>query len=90
MQAVLLLGPGQLSYQDIPIPQPGADEVVLKIGAALTCGTDLKALLRGHPKMPPPPRFVGLNVHFACACASPADASIWAAMGAVRPSPTII
>ena len=57
MQAVLLLGPGQLSYQDIPIPQPGADEIVLKIGAALTCGTDLKALLRGHPKMPPPTRF---------------------------------
>ena len=57
MQAVLLLGPGQLSYQEMPIPQPGADEIVLKIGAALTCGTDLKALLRGHPKMPPPTRF---------------------------------
>lgn len=57
MQAVLLLGPGQLSHQEIPLPRPGADEIVLKIGAALTCGTDLKAFLRGHPKMPPPTRF---------------------------------
>lgn len=57
MQAVLLLGPGQLSCQDIPIPEPGAEEVVLKIGAALTCGTDLKAFLRGHPKWPMPTRF---------------------------------
>lgn len=57
MRAVLLLGPGQLSYQEIPVPRPGAEEIVLKIGAALTCGTDLKAFLRGHPKMPPPTRF---------------------------------
>ncbi len=57
MQAVLLLGPGRLSYQDIPIPQPAEEEIVLKIGAALTCGTDLKAFLRGHPKWPMPTRF---------------------------------
>jgi len=57
MQAVLLLGPGQLSCQDLPIPTPGADEVVLKVTAALTCGTDLKAFLRGHPKWPMPTRF---------------------------------
>jgi len=57
MQAVFLLGPGQLVYQEIPLPQPGADEIVLKIGATLTCGTDLKAFRRGHPKWPPPTRF---------------------------------
>ncbi len=39
---------------------------------------------------PPPPRLVGLNVHLVWACATPADVSIWAAIGAVRPSPTII
>ncbi|MBI3302048.1 MAG: alcohol dehydrogenase catalytic domain-containing protein [Deltaproteobacteria bacterium] len=57
MQAVLLLGPGQLSCQEIPIPRPRAEEVVLKIDAALTCGTDLKAFRRGHPKWPTPTRF---------------------------------
>jgi L-iditol 2-dehydrogenase len=57
MQAVLLLGPGQLAYEDIPLPTPGPDEVVLKINAALTCGTDLKAFRRGHPKWPMPTRF---------------------------------
>ena len=57
MQAVFLLSPGQLSYQQLPLPQPGADEIVVKIGAALTCGTDLKAFRRGHPKWPMPTRF---------------------------------
>src|SRR5262252_8494702 len=36
---------------------------------------------------PPPPRLVGLYAIFVCACATPADASICAAMGAVRPRP---
>ncbi len=57
MQAVLLLGPRQLSHQTLPIPTPGTDEIVLKIAAALTCGTDLKAFLRGHPQWPMPTRF---------------------------------
>ena len=57
MQAALLLGPGQLSLQYLPTPTPATDEIVLKIAAALTCGTDLKAFLRGHPKWPMPTRF---------------------------------
>ena len=57
MQAVLLLGPGKMTCQELPVPEPGPEDVVLKIGSALTCGTDLKAFLRGHPKMPPPTRF---------------------------------
>src|ERR1700730_11245554 len=39
---------------------------------------------------PPPPRLVGLYTSFDCACATPAEASICAANGAVSPSPTII
>lgn len=57
MQAVMLLGPQRLSWEEVPLPTPGANEVVLKIDAALTCGTDLKAFLRGHPKWPTPTRF---------------------------------
>jgi len=57
MQAVMLLGPRQISCEELPVPEPGPEEVVLRVGSALTCGTDLKAFLRGHPKMPPPTRF---------------------------------
>jgi len=57
MQAVLLLGPGKIACQELPVPEPGPEDVVLKVESALTCGTDLKAFLRGHPKMPPPIRF---------------------------------
>jgi len=57
MQAVMLLSPRKLSCEEVPLPRPEADEVVLKIDTALTCGTDLKAFLRGHPKWPMPTRF---------------------------------
>ncbi|HYT45986.1 MAG TPA: alcohol dehydrogenase catalytic domain-containing protein, partial [Methylomirabilota bacterium] len=32
-----------------PIPQPEVGEVLLKVVAATTCGTDVKTYLRGHP-----------------------------------------
>jgi L-iditol 2-dehydrogenase len=57
MQAVMLISPRRLSCEEVPLPRPKAEEVVLKIDAALTCGTDLKAFLRGHPKWPMPTRF---------------------------------
>jgi L-iditol 2-dehydrogenase len=46
-------GPGDLRFEDVPWPQPGAGEVVVRIEAALTCGTDVKTLRRGHPVMIP-------------------------------------
>ncbi len=57
MQAVFLLSPGELASRQLAIPRPGVDEIVIKVGAALTCGTDLKAFRRGHPKWPMPTRF---------------------------------
>src|SRR3989442_15497564 len=46
-------GPGDLRREELPVPTPAAGEVVLKIDAALTCGTDVKTLRRGHPVMIP-------------------------------------
>ncbi|MBI2218185.1 MAG: alcohol dehydrogenase catalytic domain-containing protein [Candidatus Rokubacteria bacterium] len=46
-------GPGDLRAEELPVPTPGAGEVVLRIDAALTCGTDVKTLRRGHPVMIP-------------------------------------
>jgi len=57
MQAHVLLRPGRISLCEVPRPVPGPEEVVIRIRAALTCGTDLKAFLRGHPKFPMPTPF---------------------------------
>jgi L-iditol 2-dehydrogenase len=53
MRAQVFYGPGDLRFEDIPVPEPGPGEIVLKIEAALTCGTDVKTLRRGHPVMIP-------------------------------------
>jgi len=46
-------GPGDLRREDLPVPEPAPGEIVLRIEAALTCGTDVKTLRRGHPVMIP-------------------------------------
>jgi L-iditol 2-dehydrogenase len=53
VRAQVFYGPGDLRFEDTPIPEPGPGEVVLRIEAALTCGTDVKTLRRGHPVMIP-------------------------------------
>jgi L-iditol 2-dehydrogenase len=53
MRAVVFHGPGDLREEEVPWPVPGAGEVVVTIAAALTCGTDVKTLRRGHPVMIP-------------------------------------
>lgn len=57
MRTQVLVRPGILELHDLPIPEPGAGEVVLRVRSALTCGTDVKALQRGHPKFPMPTPF---------------------------------
>ncbi len=49
MRAALLYGPGELRIEDLPQPEPGPGEVVLRVTSALTCGTDVKMFRRGHP-----------------------------------------
>jgi L-iditol 2-dehydrogenase len=53
VRAQVFYGPGDLRFEDPPIPVPGPGEVVLRIEVALTCGTDVKTLRRGHPVMIP-------------------------------------
>ena len=53
MRAQVFHGPGDLRLEEVPVPAPGPGEVLLKIEAALTCGTDVKTLSRGHPVMIP-------------------------------------
>lgn len=52
MMAAMYYGPGDLRIEDVPIPQIEPDGILLKIGAATTCGTDLKMYRRGYPELP--------------------------------------
>ena len=53
MRAMVFHGPGDLRAEELPVPRPETGELVLRIDAALTCGTDVKTLRRGHPVMIP-------------------------------------
>ena len=53
MRAQVFYGPGDLRFEDIPVPEPAPGGVVVRVEAALTCGTDVKTLRRGHPVMIP-------------------------------------
>lgn len=51
MRQAILRGPRALDLIELPVPSPGPGEVVVRIRAALTCGTDLKTYRRGHPRL---------------------------------------
>src|SRR6202789_4324803 len=52
MRAAVLRGQEDLRIEDVPVPTAAPGELVLRVGAALTCGTDLKVYRRGyHAKM---------------------------------------
>ncbi len=55
----MLHGPGDLRIEDVADPVPGRGEVVLRIGAAATCGTDVKSVMRGHPTIAAYPSRLG-------------------------------
>ncbi len=58
MRAAVLHGPGDLRVEDFEEPAARAGEVVVRIEAATTCGTDVKMWRHGHPILPPyPARF---------------------------------
>jgi L-iditol 2-dehydrogenase len=54
MRALVLAEPGHIALDEVEIPTPGPGEVLVRVKAAPTCGTDLKAYLRGHPQIPMP------------------------------------
>jgi len=54
MKAVRFYAPGKIALEDVGIPKIGSDEILVKVKAALTCGTDVKMYKRGHPKVKPP------------------------------------
>lgn len=56
MNAAVLYGKEDLRIERLPVPAAGAGEMVVRVAAALTCGTDLKVYRRGyHARMLKPP-----------------------------------
>jgi len=51
MRAWVLGGPDELHLVEKPVPQPGAAEVLVRIGATAVCGTDLEVISRGAPAL---------------------------------------
>jgi len=57
MRQAILKEPGHIEIREVPVPEPSEGEVLVRVRAALTCGTDLKAYIRGHPLIPMPGPF---------------------------------
>ena len=49
MKAAMYYDVGDVRYEETDVPEIGSGELLIKIGTALTCGTDVKTYKRGHP-----------------------------------------
>jgi L-iditol 2-dehydrogenase len=60
MKAAILHGREDVRIERVPVPKAAPGELVVQVGAALTCGTDLKVFRRGyHARMIVPPALFG-------------------------------
>ncbi len=60
MQAAVLHGREDIRIEQVPVPTAAPGELIVRVGAALTCGTDLKVFRRGyHARMIQPPALFG-------------------------------
>lgn len=60
MRAAVLYGKEDVRVENVPLPELAPGDLLLKVGAALTCGTDLKVFRRGyHATMIQPPSVFG-------------------------------
>ncbi len=73
MQAAVLYGKQDVRIEHVERPVPAAGELVVRVQAALTCGTDLKTYRRGyHAKMLKMPALFGHELAGVVADADPA------------------
>jgi L-iditol 2-dehydrogenase len=60
MRAAVLHGREDIRIEQVPVPEAQPGELIVSVGAALTCGTDLKVFRRGyHARMIVPPALFG-------------------------------
>ncbi|MEM8730489.1 MAG: alcohol dehydrogenase catalytic domain-containing protein [Pseudomonadota bacterium] len=58
MKALVYTGPERLEYRDMPDPQPGAGDHVVRVDSVGICGSDMHAYL-GHDERRPAPLILG-------------------------------
>lgn len=52
MKAVRLFGKDDLRVESVPVPEIGEHEILVKTGAAMICGTDIRMHKNGNPTLP--------------------------------------
>lgn len=63
MKAAVLHGREDVRIEEVPVPELQPGDVLLRVEAALTCGTDVKVFRRGyHARMITPPALFGHEV----------------------------
>ena len=63
MTAAVLHGREHVEIEQVPVPELGPGDMLVRVRAALTCGTDVKVFRRGyHAKMIVPPALFGHEV----------------------------
>lgn len=54
MKAALYSGPKDLKVVEVETPKPKDGEILIRVHACATCGTDAKIYNHGHPRLQPP------------------------------------
>lgn len=58
MHALALVAPGRVEVVDVPVPEPGAGEVLVRVTGVGVCGSDL-SVFEGHRVVPSTPWVMG-------------------------------
>jgi L-iditol 2-dehydrogenase len=61
MKALRFYAPEDVRLEDVPEPECGPDEVLLRVRNCSTCGTDVKIFHNGHQNLSPP-RIIGHEI----------------------------
>lgn len=54
IKAVVYHAPGDIRVEQVPMPECGTDELLVKVDACAVCGTDLKSMVSGNPRIKAP------------------------------------
>ena len=54
IKAVVYYAPGDIRVEEAPMPGCGVDELLVKVDACAVCGTDLKSMVSGNPRIKAP------------------------------------
>jgi L-iditol 2-dehydrogenase len=61
MRVFRYYAPEDLRLEDVPVPEPGPGELLLRVRNCATCGTDVKIYFHGHRNLKPP-RVIGHEI----------------------------